>query len=263
MLKRIQRRILSLQKSNQKVVKESYIPKTNDIFLVSYPKSGNTWLRFLIGNYLSGNQCNFTNSHLIIPDIHYNSKDISKIEEPRIIKSHYPFCSQYRQVIYLVRDGRDVAVSYYYHYLKYSNNTQLSFEEYLEKFNAGEVNFGLWSDHVNSWMDQFDCIDRYLLLKYEEIQNNPLESLKKIIQFVGLAVDEEKIMNAVEASQFEKMQSLEKEAINQIDLLSKSDTKINFVRSGKTSQWKDLFTEKMINDFINIHSKALTRLDYA
>ena len=262
MFKIIKKRLALLQKSNKPLVKESYIPDSNDTFLVSYPKSGNTWVRFLIGNYLSGNQCNFTNSHLIVPDIHYNPNDISKIEKPRVIKSHHHFCSQYPRIIYLVRDGRDVAVSYYYHYLKYEKNPQLSFKEYVEKFNVGAVGFGLWSDHVKSWIDNRDLIDRDLLIKYEDIQENPFESLKRIIKFIGLPVDEEKIRSAVEASRFDKMQTLERQQSSQVDLLAKSDTKLNFVRSGKSAQWKDFFTEEMSHSFLDIHGQALARLSY-
>lgn len=263
MLKTIKQKIASFKSSKKQEKQNSYTIDPNDIFLVSYPKSGNTWLRFLIGNYFSANQCDFTNIHSIIPDIHYDPSKINKIKEPRIIKSHNSFCPKYRKVIYLVRDGRDVAVSYYYHYLKFKQNQDsISFNEYLKQFNAGQVDYGLWADHINSWLDNFNSIDKYLIIKYEDIHKNPFDSLKKVIKFAELSIDEERIKKSVESSKLENMQSIEKKQSDYDPILSKTDNKINFVRSGQVGEWQSLFTESMKNEFLKIHGNALAKLNY-
>ena len=120
-----------------------WVPDTiypDDTFIVSYPKSGNTWMRFLIGNYLTGNECSFENCHLITPDIHMNPEQCEKIDRPRFIKSHAPFLPQYPKVVYIVRDVRDVVVSYYHHALKHgSREESTSLEYFVDEFNQGNI----------------------------------------------------------------------------------------------------------------------------
>ena len=96
--------------------------RNDDIYLVSYPRSGNTWISFLITNvvklYLNLNiEVNFFNMHTFIPDIH-QSRDIPiALQFPpfrRIIKSHSSYNPFYKNIFLLVRDPRDVMVSYYY-----------------------------------------------------------------------------------------------------------------------------------------------------
>jgi len=244
---------------------DTYLPETiyeDDVFLVSYPKSGNTWLRFLLGNYISGNQCDFSNAHLIMPDIHYNPEQCAKIPRPRIIKSHYPYVSEYNNVIYLVRDGRDVAVSYYFYSIKFGIITQeTTFSEFLRLFNRGwVVDFGLWGDHVNSWLDH--KVDNFLLIKYEDLKRDPANELKRVIQFCSLRLDEQRVVSAIEASSFERMKKLEVEQINQYDVFERSDHSIPFVRNGVSGESKKFFTERLYREFIDIHGTALQRLNY-
>src|ERR1700685_1517671 len=87
----------------------------DDTFLVSFPRSGNTWIRFLIANLLNpGIEVSFTNIERLIPDTASKSSRTMKREaRPRIIKSHEYFDVRYPKVIYIVRDPRDVALSYY------------------------------------------------------------------------------------------------------------------------------------------------------
>ena len=85
----------------------------DDIFLVSYPKSGNTWMRFLIGNLLHQDEpITFSNIELKVPDIYQNSnRKLLQISPPRILKSHEYFDPRYKKTICIVRDTRDIAVS--------------------------------------------------------------------------------------------------------------------------------------------------------
>src|SRR5437899_924402 len=82
----------------------------DDVFLVSYGRSGNTWTRFLIGNLIHPDEpVTFANIERVIPDIYCNSqKKIMNLPRPRLIKSHECFEPRYKKVIYIVRDPRDV-----------------------------------------------------------------------------------------------------------------------------------------------------------
>src|SRR5215470_5689419 len=95
----------------------------DDVFLVSYPRSGNTWTRFLLGNLIYQHEpVTFSNVESRIPEIYFNpDRAMRRLPRPRILKSHECFQPQYRRVIYIVRDPRDVAVSYYHHNVKARN----------------------------------------------------------------------------------------------------------------------------------------------
>src|ERR1044072_8130331 len=88
----------------------------NDVWIVSYPKSGNTWTRFLIGNLVASPEVvDWSNIERHVPDIYFNSDpQLGKLPRPRYFKSHEAYRPEYRRVVFIVRDPRDVAVSYYH-----------------------------------------------------------------------------------------------------------------------------------------------------
>lgn len=258
--------VVSLFSWEQSSSEERWVPDTvyhDDTFIVSYPKSGNTWMRFLIGNYLTGNECSFENCHLITPDIHMNPEQCDKIDRPRFIKSHALFQPQYPKVVYIVRDAKDVAVSYYYHALKHrSIDKNTSFESFVGDFNHGNIDsFGTWSDHVLSWLDGKDK-GRLLLVRYEDMLDDSARELSRVLSFSGIDVDETAVKSAAEASDFENMQKQEDHQYSEVDVFPKSDSSKRFLRSGKRGDWEAHFSEELLNSFLSKHGDALNRLGY-
>jgi len=236
----------------------------DDVFLVSYPKSGKTWLRFLIGNYLSGNRWDFPNSYRdIVPDIDYNPQQCSQIQRPRFIQSHWSFTPAVSRVVYLVRDGRDVAVSYYFHFKKFRGiSKETRFEDFLEMFNnQGLDNLPIWSSHVNQWVN--NASERFLLIKYEDMKVNTVAELTRILEFAGINVDYDAVIAAVKASEFEKLKAYEslQEKILFEDIVN-SDLSIKFFRKGEVGESKKFFNDELMAKFIEIHGTALKRLGY-
>src|SRR5271165_3843446 len=74
----------------------------DDIFLVSFPKSGNTWTRFLLGNLMNPDRpVGFADIESVVPDIAvFPRANFRKLKRPRLIKSHDCFDPRYRRVIY-------------------------------------------------------------------------------------------------------------------------------------------------------------------
>src|SRR5215469_11705139 len=95
----------------------------DDVFLVSYPRSGNTWTRFLLGNLIDQKiPVSFSNIESRIPEIYFNpDRFLRQLPRPRMLKSHECFQPHYPHVIYIVRDPRDVAISFYHHTVKARN----------------------------------------------------------------------------------------------------------------------------------------------
>jgi hypothetical protein len=93
----------------------------DDVFLVSYPKSGNTWLRFLLANLIHPEKNpDFTNLNHLLPDLGGGRKrDFERMRRPRIMKSQEYFDHRYPRIIYWARDPRDVVLAEYYFEMGY------------------------------------------------------------------------------------------------------------------------------------------------
>jgi len=241
--------------------------RESDVFLVSYPKSGNTWLRFLIGNYLSKGEMDFSNGHIYMPDIHYNPEQIEKIVfHPRFIKSHFSFKPEYKNVIYLVRDGREVAVSLYYFLVKMKVlKKDIEFSDYLENyFYTGKTPFGHWNKHIFSWLRD-NKPQNLMVVKYEDLIADTMNEFEKIINFSGLILDKEILRIAVDRSSFDSMkkdEELNTKVLNELGH-DTTDTTYRIIRAGRTNSWQMKFTIDESKKFLDLYGDALEFLGYS
>ncbi len=214
----------------------------DDVFLVSFPKSGNTWTRFLLANLIYPEQpATFANIHRLIPDPEGTTKrDFDRIPRPRIIKSHDCFDPRYRRVIYVVRDPRDVVVSQYHYHrklLKIADDSPI--ETFVARFLAGETcGSGSWGQHVVTWLATRQEESRFLLLRYEDMIADTAREMSKIVRFLGLTAGTEQIAQAVERSSAGRMRKLEQAQTDQCDLTKHSRKDLRFVRAAGSGGWK-------------------------
>src|SRR5215467_9806005 len=186
----------------------------DDVFLVSYPKSGNTWARFLLANLMFPNTAvTFANIHLLVPGPQATPrKYFERMPRPRLIKSHECFDPAYPRVIYIVRDPRDVAVSQYHFHRKCRLIADdCPMEDYLPRFLAGEVcRHGSWGENVASWLATRRPGHRFLLLRYEDMVSSTATELSRIAGFLGIPATPSLISQTVERSSADRMRKLEK-----------------------------------------------------
>ncbi len=211
----------------------------DDTFVVSYPKSGNTWVRFLIANLLHPKTAaNFLNIDEFVPDVESTAKRVfDRIARPRIIKSHYCYSPEYKKLIYIVRDPRDVAVSqYHYQRKRRVIADQYPLETFVDKFLDGETcSYGSWGTNVGSWLVTHQNDSRFLLLRYEDIIRDTPRALAKIAGFLNVPMDPDVITQAIERSSADNMRKLERKHTSS---LTKGREDIPFIRAAKSGGWK-------------------------
>jgi hypothetical protein len=215
----------------------------DDTFLVSYPKSGNTWVRFLLANVLYPNETvGFANINRLLPAPGVSSRRFLKsVPRPRILKSHEPFDVRFRKVIYLVRDPRDVVVSEYHFNLKKRYiGSEVSLEEFCRRFIAGETSsYGSWWEHAASWIGARNGNPAFLLIRYEDLIADSIHKTAEIARFLGIQADEERLRLAVERSSADRMRKLEKQQADQWTGTQNTVKDIPFVRAAKAGGWKE------------------------
>ena len=223
----------------------------DDIFLVSYPKSGNTWTRFLIANlvYPEKNP-DFSNINQLLPDPEAMSKRaLERARRPRILKSHQYFDPRYQKVIYIVRDPRDVVLSEYYFDIKRRAIAEdYPKQQFVSRFVRGELNhpYGTWLENAATWFYARRGDPRFLLVKYEALQSQAMEEMARIASFLGLSATPQRLALAIAQSSADRMRELEKKHGHLWS--STRDTRQDkpFVRSAKAGGWKVELPESSI-----------------
>lgn len=227
------------------------IRRHDDLYLVSFPKSGATWMDFLMGNINAamnddGRAVTFFNIHNFVPDIH-DSRDIPDIRDRfpgfRIIKSHSGLNPFYKNVVYILRDPRDVMVSYF-HFLRGLGSFQGDFAHLIRSPRFGVA---AWREHLRGWMEDSAASTRFALIKYEELKVNPADTLRRLYRLLGHDLSSSVIEDAIEKSSFERMRGLETEYNYGGRDLGKA---LNFMRRGKAGGWRDSLSPGDV-EFIN------------
>jgi len=165
------------------------------------------------------------------------------------LKTHEYFDPRYKKVIYIVRDPRDVVVSYYHFHRKtrvISDDCPLA--TYVARFIAGEVDaYGSWMENVASWVATRQHSRDFLLLRYEDMLLDPRRELAKLANFLGLHRSPEQLARAVELSSVANMRKMEREQA-EVWVNTKATRKdIPFVRNGIAGGWRSCLSPEMLD----------------
>ena len=239
----------------------------DDTFIVSYPRSGNTWTRFLVANLIHPEQpATFANIERLIPDCEaMSSRYVKRVPRPRIIKSHEYFDPRYPRVIYVVRDPRDVAVSFYHYQLKRRKLPEsCSLEQFVTRFVAGEIfSFcGPWDDHVNSWRYLRRGRREFAMLRYEDLLKDTERELAKAAAVLGVDGNPERLARAVALSSADRMRELEKVQSQSWVLTKGTRGDKSFVRRAGQGEWKEVLSPKSIAKIEGAWGALMTELGY-
>ncbi len=221
-----------------------------DVFIVSYPKSGNTWTRFLIANLVHpGEPANFGNINRLIPDPEALSKRaLNRLPRPRIIKSHQYFHPHYERIIYVVRDPRDVALSqYHFHRKRMLLDDSAPIEQFISGFVAGKTSaYGSWGENVSSWLATRRTHPGFLLIRYEDMIADAANELAKVASFLGIEASPARLAQAVERSSADQMRRLEQSQAHLWSSTKETRQDIPFVRAAKAGGWQSELSEEAV-----------------
>ncbi len=238
----------------------------DDIFLVSFPKSGNTWTRFLLANLRFPDEpATWANINRLIPDPTGTAKrDFDRMRRPRIIKSHECFDPRYPRVIYIVRDPRDVVLSQYHYHRKIRKlDDESPLEQFVTRFLAGETcPHGSWGQNIATWLYTSEDGSRFLLLRYEDLVADTARELTKVAAFLQLSAGPEQIAQAVERSSADRMRQMEKKQTDKNELVKGSRKDLSFVRAAGSGGWRSELPAPMVARIEAAWGPLMQRLGY-
>lgn len=249
------------------VVRARHVPLTErDIVLASYPKSGSTWLRFVLISALTDRDVDFDNVRRISPPLGgLRGAEAIVPGGGRLVKSHdlpvfAPVGSRPR-AIHLVRDGRDVAVSYFHHRTR-KGLAPPTMDEYLDAFLRGDSGpFGSWQRHSLAWRDEVAAHPTSAVtIRYEDLRADPAATVLGLSDRFGLGLDAARVEQALTANDTSRMRA--KESSSQWLAENSADRSIAFVRAGRTGDWRETFDDAALARFRREAGEALTAFGY-
>lgn len=235
---------------------------TNDVFLASYPRSGNTWLRYLLAQVLTGRPATFESINSLIPEVGIHRGAAKLLPGTgRLIKTHELYSPCYKRAIYLIRDVRDVIVSQFLREKELGLVWWGAFDAYIPRFLDGSINnFGPWHNHIPDWLDsplaqQGDL----LVVRFEEMRRNTQQQLERIVDFLGYRASLETLAEAIADNTVDRLRSLENNT-QRVHTSRREDGR--FIRQGAVMGWRERLTEPQLQLIEKYAGKTMARLGY-
>eukprot|EP00064_Thunnus_orientalis_P017811 superscaffoldBa00003884_g17897 len=242
-----------------------------DILIVSYPKSGTTWMQEVISLILSRGDPHLSQT---VPnwarapwlEQHYCAAVLgASSTTPRVITTHLPhhllgpaLQGSKAKVIYVSRNPKDVAVSFY-HFHRMANffPDPGSFSEFLNQFLEGTLNYGSWFDHVKGWTGQLATMKNLLHIPYEEMSLDLHGAIKKVSSFLQCSLVEDEVNNCVKHCSFSSMKDNKMVNYTLIEEKIMDHSKGTFMRKGKVGDWTNHFTEEQNQYFESVFKSKM------
>ncbi len=228
-----------------------------DLVLVSHAKSGRTWLLALLSHVLH-------HTHGVPADLLWQDDNFHRLDpripvlfvthernEPRAIRRRLPELVRDKRLVLLVRDPRDVIVSWYHHHARRSTprtRARLGLPLDMSRVDAASFAtspaFGLPSviDFLERWTAIVRAHPRALLVRYEDLRARTAAELARILAFLELPAPPEAIAAAVEFAAFEALKEKERTGFFRTEKLQArdpGDAGSFKVRRGKVGGYRD------------------------
>ncbi|KAF5291378.1 hypothetical protein FQA39_LY03529 [Lamprigera yunnana] len=210
--------------------------RNDDIIVISHPKAGSTWTQEMV--WLIENNIDSVDTQVILDErfplferstlynkegrqdlsyMQYGHTDnsvnyVKNMKSPRFIKTHLPFSllpheiqsgAKTPKIIYVIRDPKDVCVSYFY-FETLMGVTTATFDDFIKVFLADKVLYGpFWKHFLSYWNKRF--LPNILFICYEDMKRDLLPVIKKVAKFLNKNLPEEKIPQLLNHLSFEFM----------------------------------------------------------
>ncbi|XP_008785781.2 cytosolic sulfotransferase 7-like [Phoenix dactylifera] len=252
-------------------IQQHFKARPTDLFVLSFPKAGTTWLKALTFaittrtqhplahhplHSLNPHQCVVTMDRIFALG---QASTIEAMPSPRILSTHMPF-SLLRdsiegsgcRIIYVCRDVKDVLVSWWHFNdkMRPPEMDRVPFAKALEMFCEGICPSGpIWSHVLEYWEESLRRPEKVLFLKYEEMMEEPMSHAKRLAEFMGcpFSLEEERegvVEEILKLCSFEKLRNLEVNKTHKRDAvhLAKFDS---LFRKGKVGDWRNHMSPEM------------------
>ena len=250
-----------------------YDVRPTDVFLVGHPKSGNTWLTFMLTVLIEKNfnqKVNLNNIHDFVPGMHNRDNEIANyahIPNPRFFRNEAPLYPDfYPKTVYIVRDPRAAYVSYYHHCIHDTGRTDWTMEDFIEEMlTAGcikslEPYLIRWDRHVTEWMERAKR-QPVLFVKYEDMKQDCYTILKRVVDFLNLRCSDEEIHQAIARGDFKNMRK--EEIIHGAEPYSGTKGEGGFfVRKGKVDGWREELTTQLSGKLETEFGPVMRKMQY-
>lgn len=266
-------------------------------WIASYPKSGNTWMRSLLGRLVLGEEGALNQLWSFAPDENYGpfydellprpiaeasmaeqaaarplaqARIAEKTEGFQFLKTHAMLARHAGTptvnaavtagAIYLVRNPLDVAVSY-------SAFRGGGLDETIAILNArGRImprNFRYAYVPSGSWSENVlswthKPHDRLLVLRYEDLLADPQAELARTARFLKLDASPDAIGAAVTASSFETLEAQERAE----GFVERPEMTEKFFRRGEANQWREILSERQVAAVVRPNRAAMIAMGY-
>ena len=242
-------------------VYQNWVPRSDDVFIASFPKSGTTWTQQIVRLVYSRGliRDDDPSLHAIIPwlDDSEDLPDLSVVDampSPRVFKSHNPYhllpsrLADANRLIYVTRNAKDTAVSMYFHtfgFWMYEYDEPI--EHFIGEFIAGRVEYGPYWTHLRSWYEQRDR-PNLLVLHYEAMQDDLKSAVRSVAGFLGQDLTDDEIERVAQASTFGSMKKDPRTSMQMWDEEQRRPG-MPFMRKGKVGDWQNHFTSEHTKTF--------------
>ena len=231
--------------------------RPGDVFLASYPRSGNTWLRFILASLLGKVDPSFEYVNQNVPYIGRHGQAAPLVGSARLIKTHETYSKRYRRSIYLVRDPRSVVLSEH-NFQTMHGYVGPQFDRFFGLFTRGAVHgLGSWGDHVQSWRRPVEQ-SRALLVRFEDLRANPSATVRCVVDFLGVEASADEIDLAISRNTLDRMRAKEDQSS-----LRKARANLRHVNQGDTMGWKHRLTCDQIHELESLWGDMMSDLGYS
>jgi hypothetical protein len=230
-----------------------------DAVVVSFGKSGRTWLRVLLSRIFQLQHGLDERAVLGFDNLHYRTGAV-----PKILFTHDNYLKDYtnrrdskadfydRKVIFLARDPRDVAVSQYFQWKYRMKPNKKDINAYPIRelapfdFVTSEAGLPKVIDFMNLWAREAPRIKEFMVVRYEDLRARPEDTLRRLLEFLGTPATEAQIADAVAFASYDNMKQMEQQRVFWLSggrLVPKDRGNPNSykVRRGKVAGYRDDF----------------------